>query len=997
MHDHHEKNWQQYRDRGAHLRRLRGHGAFSPKKLVSRIGRYALAIVLIFAAGLKAIFSKLISRSTDPMRTWNWRTITVTLCIIAGIGALFGALCILGALAWYSRDLPDPNKVIDRVVAESTKIYDRTGKVLLYEIHGNEKRTIVELDQISPYIINGTIAAEDRDFYSHHGLKLTAIIRSVIVNVLRGQRAQGGSTITQQFVKQAILTTEKSFERKFKEWILAYQIEKKFSKEQILKMYFNEISFGGVNYGVESAAHYFFGKKASEVTLAEAAILAAIPQAPSRLSPYGSHTDELFARQRYVLDSMVGTGAITKEEAEKAKSEQLVFHKSISKESILAPHFVFYIREQLAEQLGEQALVQGGLTVVTTLDYDKQKVAEQAITDTYETIKKYGGSNAALVSVDAKNGQILAMVGSADYFNDDIDGQVNVALSPRQPGSSIKPMVYATAFERGYTPETVIYDVVTTFPVDPEPYTPKNYNLKEYGPVTFRKALAGSLNIPAVKALYLAGIENVKAQLEKAGYSTINQKTQCGLSLVLGGCEVELLDHVGAFTAFARDGERAVPAGILSVTDKGGKILMEFKEKKFTVFQSESARQLNSILSDDAARSYIFGTGSSLTLRGRPVAAKTGTTQKNRDNWTLGYTPSFVTGVWVGNSNGTSMNANATGTATASVIWNQYMSKTLEGTPVESFKAPEPLPDSLKPVLRGVVPDEVEYVIDRASGKLATEYTPETYKIKKKFRSGHDILYFVQKDNPRGEAPARPEDDPMFAPWEAAVADWLKREAERTNTEFTTEQPPTDYDDVHLPQYRPAVRIISPAPNEQITTADITVTAEASGTHGPISRVEYFLGGQLLGKTYAAPWTLTASLAGVSAGFQKLRAVAYDDIDNFAVAEQDLNLQPPYIPTTISWINPRDGASFFKTSFPLTVEFALNKLGDAKQIDFYYDHLEGGRTGVQIISATEFPTKELSFKWVGKTAVVGPYDIYARITDKNGTVTESPRLRLTVQ
>ncbi len=971
MHEHQEKSWQKYRDRGAHLKRLRAHGAFTLKTLVSRIPRMKLSGSFIKRA-------------------------LVTLIVLGGIGFLLGGLFILAGLAWYSKDLPDPNKVIDRVVAESTKIYDRTGTVLLYEIHGDEKRTIVELDQISPYIINATIAAEDRDFYKHHGLKFTAIVRSVIVNLLRGRKAQGGSTITQQFVKEAILTKEKSFERKFKEWILAYQIEKKFSKDQILKLYFNEISFGGVNYGVESAAHYFFGKKASEVTLAEAAILSALPQAPSRLSPYGSHTDELFARQRYILDAMAREGYITKEEAETAKGEQLIFRKTITEESILAPHFVFYVKEQLAEQVGEKTLQQGGLSVITTLDYEKQKAAEDIIKNTREAIIKYGGSNAALVSVDAKNGQILSMVGSVDFFDEDIDGQVNAALSPLQPGSSIKPMVYATAFERGYTTETVVYDVVTTFPVEPEPYAPKNFNLKEYGPVTFRKALAGSLNIPAVKALYLAGIENVKLQLSKAGYTTINEKTQCGLSLVLGGCEVRLIDHVGAFTAFARDGERAEPAAILEVKDKNGKLLSEFKERKHTVFQKNTVRQVTSILSDNEARSYIFGYTSPLVLKGRPAAAKTGTTQKNRDNWTIGFTPSVVTGVWVGNSDGSNMHANATGTATAATIWNQYMNTVLEGTPVEEFKGPDPIDSNLKPVLRGVIPDDIEYVIDRASGKLATEYTPETFKIKKKFRSGHDILHYVMKENPQGDLPARPEDDPMYAPWEAAVQDWMRREAEKNKQEVTAEQPPTDYDDVHLPSLKPTVTMVTPAFGQTITTPTVAVQAAANAPRG-ISRIEYFIGDQILGSARTAPWDITVSLAGVSNGFQKLRAVAYDDIDNNASAEIELNLQLPYIPTDISWINPRAGATFFKSSFPLTIEYTLNKLGDVKAVDFYYDHMAGGRTGVNIITVTDFPSKNLSFKWLGKTAVPGPYELYAKITDKNGTATISPRLPLTVE
>jgi membrane peptidoglycan carboxypeptidase len=418
------------------------------------------------------------------------------------------------------------------------------------------------------------------------------------------------------------------------------------------KSYFNEIPYGSVNYGVESAANYFFGKHAKDVTLAEAAILAALPKAPTRLSPYGSHADELFWRQKWILDEMVHDGYISKNDAETATNESVEFRKE-ELSGIIAPHFVFYVKELLAEKLGDKVFEQGGLKVITTLDIDKQKIAEEAVHNAKEKNLTYKAANAAFVSVDAKTGEILAMVGSQDFTDEEIDGQVNVTIMPRQPGSSIKPVVYAAAFEKGFTKETVLYDVNTLFPATPKNYEPHDYDKKERGPLTMRQALAGSLNIPAVKTLYLAGVENVKQIMENLGYSTINEKSQCGLSLVLGGCEIKLIDHVGAFTAFANDGERAELAAILKVEDKEGQVLDEFKEKKHKIWSENTARQINSILSDDASRAFIFGAGSPLVLSGRPAAAKTGTTNDNNDAWTIGYTPSYVTGVWVGNSDGT--------------------------------------------------------------------------------------------------------------------------------------------------------------------------------------------------------------------------------------------------------------------------------------------------------------------------------------------------------
>jgi 1A family penicillin-binding protein len=914
------------------------------------------------------------------------------LIVLAIIFSLLSGIFLIAAFAWFSHDLPDPDKLIARVVAESTKIYDRKGETLLYDIHGDEKRTIVDLDQISDYIKWATISAEDKKFYQHHGFKITSIIRSIIMDVILRKPMQGGSTITQQLVKNAILSPEKRLSRKIKELILSYQIERKYTKDQILKLYFNEIPYGSVNYGVESAANYFFGKRARDVTLAEAAILAAIPQAPTRLSPYGSHTEQLFNRQKWILSEMAQDGYITQAEAEAATNEKIEFKKEAIS-GILAPHFVFYVKEVLAEKLGEKVLEQGGLKVITTLDFDKQKIAEEALKNNRENnLKKYNASNAALVSVDAKTGEILAMVGSQDFGDEEIDGQVNVAIMPRQPGSSIKPVIYSAAFEKGFTTETIIYDVNTVFPATPKPYEPHDYDQKERGPLTMRAALAGSLNIPAVKTLYLAGIENVKDLLKRLGYSTITDQSQCGLSLVLGGCEVKLIDHVGAFTAFARDGERAELAAILKVEDKDGKVLDEFKEQKHKVLSENAVRQINSILTDTQARAFIFGGAPNLTLPNRPVAAKTGTTNNNNDGWTIGFTPSIVTGVWAGNSDGTDMKGNADGVNVAAPIWHEYMAKALADSPVEYFKAPAPLSEDLPPILRGQAPSDQEIEIDKASGKLATPLTPESYKEKKKFNQHHCILYYINKDNPTGPAPENPAADPMFQPWEDAIKKWAEKVAAENGLTLSSEAAPTEYDDLHVPQNIPTITLLAPQNNQTLETYPLKLEVNASAPRG-ISRVQYEMDGKIIGSVPSAPYSLELTALDFANGYHQLKATAFDDIDNANSVQIEVNLKLPTTPPQINWISPRDNATFYKSVFPLALDFSVSKATEINSLAIY---AQGFSTGSQkIADIYDFSQNQMSVSWQN-VATAGTYEIYASIETKDGQKHESTRLRINI-
>lgn len=699
---------------------------------------------------------------------FNRKRILALLTIFVAFFALFSFIGII----IISRDLPNPNQLIDREIAQSTKIYDRSGEHVLYEIHGDEKRTLVSLDEIPMHVRNATIAIEDKNFYKHGGFSVWAMARTMVTNVIY-RRSAGGSTLTQQFIKNAILTNEKSITRKVKELILAQQIEKKFSKDEILQMYLNEIPYGSNAYGVEAASYKYFGKSVKEINIAEAAVLAALPQSPSRYSPYGPNLDILMGRKDYILDLMNEQGYISAEERDQAKNQEIVFQKPES--SIVAPHFVMYVKSLMSEKYGEKTLEQGGLKIYTTLDYYKQKIAEEVLIEKvkdYET--KYDANNASLVSIDPKNGEILAMIGSRDYFNEEIDGQVNVSTSLRQPGSSMKPIVFASLFEKGYTPDTILYDVVTNFSTNPaDPYIPKNYNLKEHGPVTIRKALAGSLNIPAVKALYLAGVNNVIDLAHALGYSSLNEKG-LGLSLVLGGGEVKLLEHTNAYSAFARDGQVSDLISILKVEDRDGNVLEEAKVNSRNVITQKTARFINSILSDNASRSYIFGERNNLTLTDRPAAAKTGTTNDYKDAWIIGYTPSLVTGVWVGNTDNHSMKRGADGSVLAGPIWKEYMNKVLQGTPVESFKEAEEIKTG-KNIIDGILSPLGKTAFDSRSDMPASANTPPEFVKYKEIYDHHSILYFVDKDNPLGPAPENPENDPQFAAWETAILEWAKK------------------------------------------------------------------------------------------------------------------------------------------------------------------------------------------------------------------------------
>lgn len=897
------------------------------------------------------------------------------------------------AFAFYSKDLPDPNKIIDRDIAQSTKIYDRTGEHLLYEIHGAERRTLIELSQIPQYAIDATIAIEDKNFYKHKGLSLPHIAKAIVLEVLQKIRlyngtVPGGSTLTQQFIKNAVLTTEKSYARKIKEFVLAYRIEQKFSKEEILKLYFNEIPYGSTAYGIETASHIYFDKSAKDLTLAEAAVLAALPQAPSYYSPYGSHKEELLGRQRYILKLMAEQSYITEEEAADAQTQEIVFKKR--REDIAAPHFVFMVKELLSERYGERLVEQGGLKIITTIDFEKQRAAEEAVAaQETKNAEQYNAHNASLVSIDVTTGEIVALVGSKDYFNDDINGQVNIATSSRQPGSSLKPLIYAEAFNRGYRPDTIVYDLNTSFAASGAPYRPQNYDGKERGPITLRSALQGSLNIPAVKVLYLVGARNAVERAREFGYNTLTDPDRYGLSLVLGGAEVRLLEHVNAYAAFAREGIFKQSVAILKVEDGSGAVLEEHKNsEERRVLPRDVARTLTNVLSDNGARAFIFGGSNHLTLSGRPAAAKTGTTNNYHDAWTLGYTPQFATGVWVGNADNTAMKRGADGSVIAAPIWQNYMNKIHQGTPVESFNAPTPLQPCDKPMLCGNT-GVTTVKINADTGKLASPYTPLS-KIKEiTFQEAHSILYYVKREDPTGSPPQNPESDPQYRLWEEPVQKWAELEG------ITNQTPPTEVDDLYRPEDQPSISWTVPQNNTIIRDQTTSFAVSANAPKG-VAKVLYFLNNVPVGESNNFPYSLLFQPSPVTPnGTYTLRAVVQDTIGNEQIAALTITLDVDRSSSDwmVTWEVPENNARYAPLEVPADLQIRVQNSPRVQKIDFYY--MVNGTTSFIGVSEPQ-ADGIIKQNWT-PPSLPGNYTLIILITDSAGNVYTLPHLSFTIE
>ncbi|MCX6782825.1 MAG: transglycosylase domain-containing protein [Candidatus Levybacteria bacterium] len=616
---------------------------------------------------------------------------------------IIGIIFIITIFAWFSKDLPTPGKLSASNLSQSTKILDRNG-IVLYDIYRKENRTYVDLKDISKFLQEGTIAIEDKNFYTESGYSLIGYLRAIRNAIFFRRISGGGSTLTQQLVKITLLTAEQTLSRKIKELILAIQVDKRYSKSQILELYLNVAPYGGEVVGVEAASQLYFGKHAKDINLIEGAILAGMPQRPSYFSPYGQNPKAFESRTKDVLRRMLEDGYINKKQEMDSINalSKIKFLKKVN--SIKAPHFSFYVKDLLIKQFGEDIVEQGGLQVTTTLDYLLQEKAENIINEEVTNVSSLRVGNGASVVINPQNGEILAMIGSRDFFATEsagknkksFDGQFNVITQAlRQPGSIIKPVMYAAALSRGYTPSTLIMDTKTIFPNKGEKdYEPVNYDGKYHGPVQMRFALGSSLNIPAVKMLAMIGIKNMLSTAYSMGMDNLESTSEnikkFGLSITLGGGDIKPLSLATSYSAFANGGYKVDPVAIMKVADRKGKMLYENKNvSKKRVIGEDVAFLISHMLLDNNARLITFGENSYLNIRGREVAVKTGTTDDKRDNWTIGWTPHYLVMVWVGNNDNSPMGNIASGVTGAAPIWRRLMLDSLKGKPSEDFVIPK--------------------------------------------------------------------------------------------------------------------------------------------------------------------------------------------------------------------------------------------------------------------------------------------------------------------
>ncbi len=706
-------------------------------------------------------------KQTPMAKNWTRKQKLTAAALAAGAGLVL----FLAYIFYLSLTLPSVEQIDTRQIAQSTRIYDRTGKVLLYEVSGNQRRVLVAWEDIPQNMKDAVLAIEDQNFYSEPAISWKGILRAALANLTHGGIVQGASTITQQLARNAFLTPEQTITRKLREILLAVRLARHYGKDQIFELYLNEVPFGPTFYGIGSASEAYFGKPANELTLPESAILASVLKAPSYYSPWGSHTKELFERQRLVLQKMRDLGKISGAEYKSAISAKLDFQPPGT--GIKAPHFVMAVQDYLIKKYGEDMVRTGGLNVITTLDWNMQEIAERVVAAGAERNEKlYEGKNAALVAEDPKTGQILALVGSRDYFDRENEGNFNVAVQGlRQPGSALKPFVYMTAFEKGYAPETLLFDVPTEFRISnncpPVPdfsspntycFHPQNFDGGFRGPVSMKTALAQSVNIPAVKTLYLAGLSAVLENLRNFGVTTLNSPDRYGLSLVLGGGEVKLIELTGAYSTLAADGVHHDQALVLEVKDGEGNQLERYTDTLRNAADPEYPRLINQILSDPDLRAGLFSASLSLTVfPGYDVALKTGTTNDYRDAWAMGYTPALAAGVWAGNNDNSPMQRHGSSILAAVPIWHDFMAEALKiQSSTETFARPDSLRAS-KPVLAGTLPDGAP----------------------------HTILYYVDRQNPGGPEPSNPASDPQFANWETGVSAWAQdNEGLLTNFRF---------------------------------------------------------------------------------------------------------------------------------------------------------------------------------------------------------------------
>lgn len=796
------------------------------------------------------------------------------LSLAAFLGIIFSFFLGTVLFAWYARDLPRPDRMARRE-GFATKIYDRNQK-LLYDVFREERRTPVELKDIPQHLKDATIAIEDKNFYKHQGFDPTGWLRA-IYNIIFRRTLQGGSTLTQQLVKNVLLTPQRTIGRKIKEFVLAVQIERKYSKDEILQMYLNEAPYGGTAWGVESASEIYFGKKVKDLNLTESAVLAGLPQRPSSYSPFGQNPEAYLWRTEQVLRRMREDGYITRDKEEEAKKELEKLEFQPPGSDFKAPHFVMYVKRLLEEEYGEDVVEKGGLRVYTTLDLELQEKVQTVV---YEEIKKVESidiTNGAALVMDPQNGEILAMVGSKDYNDPNYDGQVNVTLSLRQPGSAIKPATYVTALKKGYTPASLLIDVKTTFPGGrgQKDYIPVNYDGKFHGPAQIRFTLGNSLNIPAVKMLANVGIKGMLETAYKMGFTTLEPTAEnvsrFGLSLTLGGGEVRLLDMVSAYSAFANEGYKVKPVAILKVEDYQGKVLKEEKPSKLErVLTPEEAFLISDILSDNNARLITFGVNSLLNIPG--VAVKTGTTDDMRDNWAVGWTPGVIVISWVGNNDNSPMKGVASGISGASPIWRRIILEVLRNMPRREFSIPEGIVKLEVDAVSGFpshdgFPSRTEYLI-----KGTVPSGPDPIHTKLKLCKGQNKLatetQIAKGDYEEKEFIILKEKDPSGAAlWQVGINAWISEQGDERY------HYPTEYCGV---SDEVVVNFRKPHDKERIESNEFEIEIEAVSAE-EIERVKIYVDDDFKKNLTSRPFKSKLSL---DDGVYELKAEAIDKKDN---------------------------------------------------------------------------------------------------------------------
>ena len=835
---------------------------------------------------------RIIGRRRLSIRTWS-RLVTAAFIVffvgVVGTGILF---------AWYAKDLPRPDKV-KRSEGLSTVVLDRNAEKL-YDIFQDENRILVKWEDIPQYLKDATIAIEDKEFYTHQGLSRTGIIRAFLSTLFFG-RVQGGSTLTQQLVKNVLLTNERTLSRKIKEAILAIQIERKYTKDEILRMYHNEAPYGGTAVGVEAGSQSYFGKPVRELDLVESAVLAGLPQSPSKYSPFSDDPKAFVARTLHVLRRMREDAYISEFQETQAKKqvETIVFKEGDA--GLRAPHFVAYVRELLTEMLGQKLVEGGGLTVTTTLDWKLQEKAQAIVSEEVGKAKKLKVGNGAAVVIDPKTGEILAMVGSKDYAATDSGGyKFNVATQGlRQPGSALKPVTYAAAFKKGYTAATLLLDVDTKYPsgdpAKPE-YNPKNYDSKFRGPLELRFALANSINTIAVKVSALVGVRDTLRLAYDMGLSTLEPTDEnikrFGLSLTLGGGEVKLLELTHAYGVFATGGESHPIAAIRKVVDAKGKTLYEYTPSSpRRVLSPEISYLVSDILSDNDARKEVFGLRSYLFISGKTVAVKTGTTDDKRDNWAIGYSPSVVVGTWVGNNDNSTMHPSlASGVTGAAPIWNRIMREALKDKQDEPFSRPGNIVELDIDAYGGGLPVD-GYPTRKekfVSGTEPTGPSPIYQQVKVSKKDGNKLASPVEVA--KGEYDLRSfvvlkEQDPVSGDgknrWQEGINAWL---AGQSDSKF---HPPTE---TSQSNDAIAVSIKEPGNEQQVNASDVKIRVEAGAGQG-VDKIEIYVDGN---KEREVSGSQASETIHMTDGVHTIKAKAMDTKGNVTEREIKISVNQPF-------------------------------------------------------------------------------------------------------